>query len=291
MDQASSQDRVFALPETTEAIFLLLSPRDLLVNVQRVNQAWHNTIKSSIFQRLLFFEAWPQDLSRDPEFSPLLVKAFPNFFTHTTEHDHYGSWPQESLARTDWASSDARIDAYQRKEASWRLMLVVQPPVKRMDIIKTNGWQTAATMTEGQFLDHEGLKMGVLYDFVEEEAHSGDDFDSMSFDIEWHMFAAPDVEPRAASGMNEKNKVMVRVSHGSGCCPVERDDYLLPVHLRGKDFSDYTDQDREDFGNAVNDWARPHLRSHAFSTVPVEWGEEKITWEEYQEILMPGLYE
>jgi hypothetical protein len=89
------------------------------------------------------------------------------------------------------ASSDAKIDAYQCKEASWGQILVVQPPVKRMDIIKKEGWQTGSFEFEGKLLAHRGLKMGVLYDSVEEEAHSGDHFDSMSFDLEWHMFVPP----------------------------------------------------------------------------------------------------
>ena len=57
-------------------------------------------------------------------------------------------------------------------------MLLVQPPVKRMDVIKKEGWQTGCSEVEGKLLAHRGLKMGVLYDFVEEEAHSGSNFHS-----------------------------------------------------------------------------------------------------------------
>lgn len=70
---------------------------------------------------------------------------------------------------------------------------MAQPPVKRMDIVKED-WQTGSSEAKGKLLTHRGLKMGVLYDFAEEEAHSGSHLDSTSFDIEWHMFAAPEEE-------------------------------------------------------------------------------------------------
>jgi hypothetical protein len=73
-------------------------------------------------------------------------------------------------------------------------MLPVQPPVKRMDVIKKEGWQTGSSEVEGKLLAHRGLKMGVLYDFVEEEAHSGSNFHSTSFDLEWYIFAPPGPE-------------------------------------------------------------------------------------------------
>jgi hypothetical protein len=83
-----------------------------------------------------------------------------------------------------------------QNKASWRRMFVAQPPVKRMDMIKTSGWQTSSSITERKLLIHDKLKMGTLYDIIEEEAYLGDYFDSMSYNIPWCMFSAQEVVPK-----------------------------------------------------------------------------------------------
>lgn len=86
IEQAFSQERVFALPGITEAIFLLTF-RDLLVNVQRVNKALHSTIETPHFQRPLFFESWNKDSFGSPSSARFSCKPFRMSVTYSTESD------------------------------------------------------------------------------------------------------------------------------------------------------------------------------------------------------------
>jgi hypothetical protein len=128
--------------------------------------------------------------------------------------------------------------------------------------------------------------MGVLYDFVEEEAHSGSSFHSTSFDLEWHSFDPPEEEaaPSAPSSSRyipphsrkERDRVTVHLSGGSGCCPQEdRDYFLAPAHLRGKKYADMTSEEQKEIMVAQLHNERPYLRSLAFTSPPVEWEEKR----------------
>jgi hypothetical protein len=297
MDLRPSTQRVFATPEITVAIFLLLPARDLLVNIQRVSKAWQTAIKSPIFQRLLFLEPWPKGWIQDPEFNPLLLEAFPQFFTHASKCDPHHCppadhwlcevWPQESLAKTAWARNDESIEAYQRKEASWRKMFPVQPPVKRMDVIKVENIQGDSSTVEGKLLAHHGLTMGVLYDLVEDHVHMEGPLNTMKFDLEWHMFpsmsevASPIVlnGPRclASHTRDRANRVTVSLSVFGGCEFIDKDDFLPPKHLRGNNPVDMNEDERLELRIAQSSNARPHLRSFAFELPAVEWEEPRLS--------------
>ena len=133
--------------------------------------------------------------------------------------------------------------------------------------------------------------MGVLYDFVEEAAHSGSNFHSTSFDLKWHAFApADEAAPSPPSSSRyipphvrkESNSVTVHLSGGSGCCPKDRDDFLPPAHFRGNKYSDITREEQREYVIAEMRNTRPHLRSLAFTSSPVEWEEKRIKNRRYR---------
>jgi hypothetical protein len=70
-----------------------------------------------------------------PIYNPLLVQAFPPFFPLVYEGDLTEEEKRQkslfSFKRLDMLSSQEKKTAYMRKEASWRKMLLCQPPVYR----------------------------------------------------------------------------------------------------------------------------------------------------------------
>ena len=129
----------------------------------------------------------------------LLSEAFPPFFNQTVDEKHYSKWPQEILSELDWNSSPKKIEAYSRKEATWRQMLVVQPPLKVLDIVKTSSAMRSNSRAEGKLVTHEGLRMGTPYDFVQEEVNSGSTRQSTAFDLRWHMLSPAEEESTPAT--------------------------------------------------------------------------------------------
>jgi len=271
-----------------EAILLELPSRDLLVGVQRVNRAWHNTIKSSpVFQRLLFFQPWPPSQRQEPKANDLLSEAFPPFFSQTVNKNHYGKWPAEILSELDWNSSPRKIEAYSRKEASWRQMLVVQPPLKRLVIVKTSSSMAQDGKTEGKLVTHRGLRMGTLYDFVQEEVNSESTYQSTRFDLQWHMLSPTEKQSTTSTlatpgkyvpphARKSRQGLTLQLCQGFSCCERKRHDFVPPEHLKGKDFKDFDMADRLLWMMAESTNERPHLRSKAYIPVGIEWGETQI---------------
>jgi hypothetical protein len=275
----SAAERAFLIPEILETILLNIPPRDLLVDVQRVNRTWHNTAKGSpAIQRLLFFEPCPEYENRDPEFSVLLNEAFPPFFNHNPDDDEHPKWTQESLSRIDWNSGPAKRDAYSRKEASWRQMLVVQPPITRINIFKSWSSMTGLGKVKGKIARLEGLRMGTLYDLVEEEAHAGTTTTSNDFDLEWHLPSVGDETPGPLSGrpippdaIDDNGSVTVYIIKSESWINIERPDFVTPDLTS---FETYEEK-QEAISRAYMSNARPHLVSKARKPVHIEWGEEK----------------
>jgi hypothetical protein len=275
----SAAQRAFLIPEILETILLNIPRRGLLVDAQRVNRSWRNTVKGSpALQRLLFFEQCPKHEGREPEFSDLLNETFPPFFSHNLDDDGHPKWTQESLSRTDWNSSPAKRDAYSRKEASWRQMLIVQPAITRINICKSWSSVTGMGKVEGRIVVTDGLRMGTLYDLVEEEAHVGTTATSNDFDLEWHLPSRDDETPRPPSGRptppdatDGNGSVTVYIIRSESWINIERPDFVTPDLTN---FETYEDK-QEAISKALMSNARPHLVSKARVPIHIEWGEEK----------------
>jgi hypothetical protein len=161
----SAISQTFSTAELIELIITYLPPRDILTNAQRVCKAWHTIISTSpTLQTALYFRAAPLSPSSFTTPHPLIIENFTlnPFITSAfhflltpnkeytkeedvawnrklarmdptyKENDQYWKTPYRKLfTYSEWATKD-RADAWRRKEASWRRMLVSSPPVKRL---------------------------------------------------------------------------------------------------------------------------------------------------------------
>ncbi|KAI0487807.1 hypothetical protein F4859DRAFT_525842 [Xylaria cf. heliscus] len=120
---------VYKTLNITELLILIFRQcdiRTLLTGAQRVSHLWHSTIDSTLaIQEALFFRPCIRDDGSEPVLNPLLVENFGLFFdgkAHTRESFH-------KLPIAD-GGKNGRRDAFMRQGASWRRMLVRQPPVR-----------------------------------------------------------------------------------------------------------------------------------------------------------------
>lgn len=120
--QDSAQQRVLWTTDTLELVLVQLDIQTLLL-AQRTCRLWHSLITTSpSIQKALFY--LPRDVKK-PIYNPILAKAFPAFFPHPTTgmtDAHFTFMTFDSIQNPD------KIIAYNRREASWRRMLVRQPP-------------------------------------------------------------------------------------------------------------------------------------------------------------------
>lgn len=166
----TSQRRILDTPEILESILLQLPIRDLLVSAQRTNHAWHNLISSSpAIQEALFFQERRRNSGLETSFNPLLQASFAPWFKKAHEEEEPRRIPGIVFQNLDWNRSDAKREAYSRKEASWRKMLPVQPAVKRLEVIKYTSSMGGTFECNGEANFEEGVRMGVLYDLAQNE--------------------------------------------------------------------------------------------------------------------------
>ena len=122
-------------PEILDMILARVDRRTLLTSAQRVSRSWLDMISNSpSIQKALFFtpirnSEWGM---KRKFFNPLLIEVFPSFFP--ARDGLQGSWfPLCNLPMIEDVSLMARLV---RKDASWRKMLVRQPPIFEIGIFK-----------------------------------------------------------------------------------------------------------------------------------------------------------
>lgn len=192
---------VLNTPELLETIFSYLDQRTLLISAQRVSHYWRLTIiNSPVLQRLLYFRPDPQPPVSAEETqgvppcrvpNPLLKQAFPPMFVNTTMNETTltgGRYRRDAVKEMSLFASPARQKAFLHPNASWRYMLVTQPPVLRLGCWQSDNpicgelpgerfkilhftTQFPATPSAGkqptaQLAPGDGLRMGKLYDLV-----------------------------------------------------------------------------------------------------------------------------
>ncbi|KAK7921264.1 hypothetical protein PG985_009286 [Apiospora marii] len=175
MASHTAQDTVLLeIPELLENILLHLDQRDLLVNAQRVCRQWRQCITEtpSIQQHLFFL---PEPASRTssnsnantdtvpkPRQNPLLAHDFPEWFMHGS------TWPPDQrlcFIRTTepylrgfdrdqffpaLRRVTERLEAYTYPQASWRRMLLLQPPPNGIGLVSTRCGRLVKQDTEPQ---------------------------------------------------------------------------------------------------------------------------------------------
>ncbi|KAJ6508681.1 hypothetical protein C8R45DRAFT_449819 [Mycena sanguinolenta] len=150
---------VLSTPELLEQILVQLPIRDLLVAAPLVSKTWHAVTLSPTLQRTLFFEPDPLASSSKRVQNPLLAETFPPF-AFCEGKLWLGSL--DAIEATPWSKAP---DAFKREEASWRRMLVSQPPVQTM-VIEQEVHGMGGSSERQAVLDDLSLRMGVLYDLI-----------------------------------------------------------------------------------------------------------------------------
>ncbi|KAB8266644.1 hypothetical protein BDV30DRAFT_232292 [Aspergillus minisclerotigenes] len=130
--------KIFLIPEILEQILLQTPPQTLLTTAQRTSQTWHHLITTSPrLQETLFFKPQPQPpnprtKTTNRTLNPLLPhKIWPHLFrkrlaSQTTTTTNYGY----TLPPAD----PVEEELYLRPNASWRRMLVQQPPTSSISV-------------------------------------------------------------------------------------------------------------------------------------------------------------
>ncbi|KAJ5605790.1 hypothetical protein N7510_008571 [Penicillium lagena] len=160
-------------PEILNMILARVDRRTLLTTAQRVSRSWSDLISNSpSIQKALFFTP-----IRNSEwgikrkfFNPLLIEVFPSFFP--ARDGRQGSWfPLCDLPMVKDASLMARLV---RKDASWRKMLVRQPPIFEIGIFKISSSREGDTARSSsipadlkmQESGHDGIRMERLFEVL-----------------------------------------------------------------------------------------------------------------------------
>ncbi|KAJ7064044.1 hypothetical protein C8F01DRAFT_1130159 [Mycena amicta] len=165
-----AQENVLSTPELLELILVLLPMSDLLVSASRVSKLWNAFITlSPTLQRALFFQPLANTNTNTvtaPARNPLLIAMFPPFFASDDTADPEDAFNGPlAIQAMPWAHAPK---AFRRQTASWRRMLVVQPPSRAL-LVKNEYLTPAGTHERQGRLDLDpldGLRMGVLYDYV-----------------------------------------------------------------------------------------------------------------------------
>ncbi|KAE8349094.1 hypothetical protein BDV28DRAFT_160783 [Aspergillus coremiiformis] len=128
--------RIFSIAEILEHILSQTEPQTLLTTAQQVCQTWHTLIQTStLLQETLFFKPTkaPQQQKPKRTRNPFLAtKIWPDLFRkrpHSQPHHHSTNY-HYALPPAD----PTKEDLYLRPEASWRRMLVQQPPTSSIGV-------------------------------------------------------------------------------------------------------------------------------------------------------------
>ncbi|KAJ6517187.1 hypothetical protein C8R47DRAFT_1086617 [Mycena vitilis] len=181
---STAQDAVFSTPELLERILAFLPMPNLLVTAPLISKTWQATTLTPLLQRILFFQPDPTPASK-PVQNPLLAALFPPFFAQTPDQNRW-AWPSAgSIKKLPWAAAP---EAFRRSDASWRRMLVQQPPVRSMFVVEMYHAQGGSFEHRAELSDLE-LRMGALYDL----ALPLIDREASSFRIRWHGTVGADL--------------------------------------------------------------------------------------------------
>ncbi|KAJ4370767.1 hypothetical protein N0V83_005289 [Neocucurbitaria cava] len=171
----SAREQVLGTPELLEAVLYQLcqiAPQIELLRARIVSHGFRAAITSSpCIQQLLFLRAERATKRESWRLNPLLSKHFVPWFAGPLS-DRWSMPTHKTLLLLDWMES--KREAFLRAEASWRNMLVVQPPPEQLSIIRfsharlVNGEdkrQDASVSFAGS--PAGGVTMGFLYDITE----------------------------------------------------------------------------------------------------------------------------
>ncbi|KAE8377058.1 hypothetical protein BDV26DRAFT_264370 [Aspergillus bertholletiae] len=228
MATQSAQVIAFSTVELLESILLHLDIQTLLT-AQRTCRAWHATIQgSTAIQKALFFTPIDASSASTKVQNPLLMKMFPSFF----------EWDPSLLASVDMLQRPEKLEAYIRPEASWRRMLVQQPPILRIGVLLSS-YAFAESHTFYELSTrHDGLMMEEFFEtFIFNR-----DIISLKFDTpETVWWGATDsyawLRMKELRGMTVETDLVVMIFGGATCTDFNGDgiteDVILRDQIRG----------------------------------------------------------
>lgn len=177
MEEPSACIRFFAIDELL-TLFLESAPTLVLLNCQRVCRKWNEIIAdSTLMQEHLSLS--PSEDETSPSLNPILWQCFgPVLATPSVPHHSKDSIAYKDLYTLPWAHDGKTLRArsrmaFARKEASWRRMLVSQPPISRLDW--WHSWSSSSSTSGGwghQDLPYD-LTLGHLWDLLESRLYRG----------------------------------------------------------------------------------------------------------------------
>lgn len=170
--------------ELLEAILTQVDIQTLLL-AQRVCRQWAKCIqKSHKIQQTLFFQPAPQDTTYQQ--NTLLASKFPYWFP-ADERKSCGM----SFGAGDMQDFLESSDAYKRSEASWRRMLVQQPPIMALGWVERSIAVAVSDMVtmhrwEIPLQAFDGLRMNMLYDLIVQKAEVAPEY--FYFRVLWSQY-------------------------------------------------------------------------------------------------------
>lgn len=204
----------WAITEIAENILSQLCLKDLLL-AQRVSKSWRDLIQSSPrLQQDLFFRPreakGSADGTRTRVLNPLLVEHMPLWFSRGKN-----VWRQR-VTDVPWAETVARL-AFMRKEASWRNMLITQPPLTVFELVHRTHAMGGDSLAVGSLEQADGVRMGLAYDKAA-EGHRGDSCLPGDFSTVIDGEVPSEAEPLSVETHNDVNtpKSLERVFGGIG---------------------------------------------------------------------------
>ncbi|KAK7948105.1 uncharacterized protein PG986_008991 [Apiospora aurea] len=138
---------LLGIPELLEAILLNLDQKDLLVSARRVCRQWRQCIaETPSIQQHLFLLPEPRSNTAAtttnagalpaPRQNPLLARHFPEWFEHGETWSVGQRLPfGPGIPPLPWITR--RLKAYAHPRASWRRMLLQQPPRNGLGFVMT----------------------------------------------------------------------------------------------------------------------------------------------------------
>ncbi|KAI1385520.1 uncharacterized protein F4822DRAFT_445470 [Hypoxylon trugodes] len=183
LTMASARERVLGITELHELVLRNLPPSDLLLNVPRVSKGWKNIIDTSPrIQQMLFLRGVLRSI---PTHAPpstdryvkntIVARAF-TFFREANSvvaNRHYYTHPNDPAANEAEkrpllfsANDDEFRRRWSTKRASWRKMLVSQPPITKIHWTITRQDEPHLSGQPGTlatFTFEDGLRVGDLW--------------------------------------------------------------------------------------------------------------------------------
>ncbi|KAH8645760.1 hypothetical protein BX600DRAFT_444318 [Xylariales sp. PMI_506] len=165
----SKATETFHVPELLVIILHEVDIRTLLVSAQRVNHQWRATVtRTKSLQQALYLECAPDGGKRRP--NPLLVDALGPWFDDgeitnlTNSHNMYS---RNAFIKLPLFEIKHQL-AFKDVNASWRRMLITQPPVRKLGCYMVqleSGCLPDPHDFQSKMVEYlRGLRMGRLYD-------------------------------------------------------------------------------------------------------------------------------